>query len=67
MPKREPSPIHYWWNTASLDLNAVSGGTLTGDLTNRTELTNLCGQSASDTTAHPGPNCGSSSITIRRI
>ncbi len=47
----------YWWNTNSLDLNAVSVGTLTGNLTNREEWTNLCGQSATDTTAHPGPNC----------
>ena len=47
----------YWWNTARLDLNAGSDGTLTGDLTDRTEWTNLCGQSATDTTAHPGPNC----------
>lgn len=29
----------YWWNTASLDLNGASSGTLTGDLTNRTQWT----------------------------
>jgi len=47
----------YWWNTNRLDLNAGSSGALTGNLTNRGEWTNLCGQSATDTTAHPGPNC----------
>ena len=47
----------YWWNSTSLDLNGGSSGTLTGDLTNRSQWTNLCGQSATDTTPHPGPNC----------
>lgn len=47
----------YWWNAGSLDLNTVSAGTLIGDLTDRTQWTNVCGQSATDTTAHPGPNC----------
>ena len=47
----------YWWNTGSSDLNVGSSSTLTGNLNNRGEWTNLCGQSATDTTAHPGPNC----------
>ncbi|HJY98926.1 MAG TPA: hypothetical protein VJ227_04385 [Patescibacteria group bacterium] len=47
----------YWWNTAYLDLNEVSSGILEGDLNNRTQWTNLCGQSANDFVAHPGPNC----------
>ena len=47
----------YWWNTQYLDLNGVSSGTLTGDLTVRTQWTNLCGQRADDIVAHPGPNC----------
>ena len=47
----------YWWNSGSLDLNAVSSGTLTAPLTNRSQWTNICGQSATDKTAHPGPNC----------
>ena len=47
----------YWWNTNNLNLNAVSSGILTGDLTDRSQWTNVCGQSATDMTAHPGPNC----------
>lgn len=47
----------YWWNTGSLDLNTASSGTLTASLANRTQWTNICGQSATDTVAHPGPNC----------
>jgi len=47
----------YWWYTGSLDLNAVSSGTLTGDLKDRSQWTNICGQSAIDPTAQPGPNC----------
>ena len=47
----------YWWYTGTLDLNAVTTGTLTAPLTNRSQWTNICGQSATDTTAYPGPNC----------
>ena len=47
----------YWWNTNSLDLNAVSSGTLTGNLTDRTQWTNLCGKSATDATVYSGPDC----------
>lgn len=49
----------YWWNSTSLDLNAVSSGTLTAGLTeaDRASWTNICGQSATDTTPHPGANC----------
>ena len=47
----------YWWNTGSLNLNAVSSGTLTGSLSDRSQWTNVCGQAATDTTPHPGSNC----------
>lgn len=49
----------YWWSTGSnsLDLNAVSSGTLSVPLTDRSKWTNICGQPATDTTAHPGANC----------
>jgi hypothetical protein len=49
----------YWWSTGSnsLDLNADISGNLSVSLANRTLWTNVCGQSATDTTAHPGPNC----------
>jgi hypothetical protein len=47
----------YWWNTGNLDLNLASSGTLTGSLADRSQWTNICGQSATDTTPHPGPNC----------
>jgi hypothetical protein len=47
----------YWWSSVSLDLNAVTSGTLTAALTDRTLWTNICGQSATDIVAHPGPNC----------
>ena len=49
----------YWWNTGgnNLDLNAVSSGTLIGDLTAPAQWSNICGQSATDKTPHPGPNC----------
>lgn len=50
----------YWWSTDSCDLNNVSAAitcTLTVSLNDRTHWTNLCGQSATDTTPHPGPNC----------
>jgi hypothetical protein len=47
----------YWWSTVSLDLNAVSTGTLSASLADRTIWTNMCGQRADDTTPHPGPNC----------
>lgn len=47
----------YWWYKGSLDLNAVTGGTLTASLTDRANWTNVCGQVATDQTAYPGPNC----------
>jgi hypothetical protein len=48
----------YWWYSGSvLDLNAASPGTITAPLTDRANWTNVCGQVATDTTAHPGPNC----------
>jgi hypothetical protein len=48
----------YWWYSGSvLDLNAVTGGTLTAPLSDRANWTNVCGQAATDQTAHPGPNC----------
>lgn len=52
----------YWWFTGTTgagvaNLNTASSATLTGDLNNRTLWTNICGQSAADTVAHPGPNC----------
>jgi hypothetical protein len=47
----------YWWSTDSCDLNTQSGCILEVALTDRTHWTNLCGQSATDTTPHPGLNC----------
>jgi hypothetical protein len=47
----------YWWSTDNLDLNVVSSGSLTGDLTVRTQWTNLCGKSATDRTVYSGPDC----------
>jgi hypothetical protein len=50
----------YWWSTVSLDLNAVSYAGAPMNLTaslDRTLWTNICGQSATDTTPHPGANC----------
>jgi hypothetical protein len=49
----------YWWSTGSnsLDLNAASSGALSVPLTDRSKWTNICGQSATDTTPQPGPNC----------
>jgi len=47
----------YWWSSVKLNLNAVTSGTLTAALTDRTLWTNICGQSATDIVAHPGPNC----------
>jgi hypothetical protein len=49
----------YWWYSGdSLDLNSESvGTTMIANLGDRALWTNLCGQSATDTTAHPGPNC----------
>jgi hypothetical protein len=55
----------YWWSTGTaaplaLDLNAGTSGTLTASLTEagRAQWTNLCGQSATDTTVYAGPDCG---------
>ena len=47
----------YWWYHPNLDLNAVVSGTLTAPLTDRANWSNICGQSATDTTPQPGPNC----------
>lgn len=47
----------YWWSSDSCDLNAASTCNLTVNLNDRTHWTNLCGQSATDITPHPGPNC----------
>jgi hypothetical protein len=47
----------YWWSSVNLDLNAVSTGSLSASLADRTLWSNICGQFATDTTAHPGPNC----------
>jgi hypothetical protein len=48
---------NYWWSSVRLDLNGGTSGTLTSALTDRTLWTNICGQSATDDVAHPGPNC----------
>ena len=50
----------YWWYSGPggvLDLNSDSSGTLTAALADRSHWSNVCGQLASDTIAHPGPNC----------
>jgi hypothetical protein len=48
----------YWWYSGSaLDLNAGTGGTLIAPLGDRAHWSNICGKSATDETAHPGPNC----------
>jgi hypothetical protein len=43
----------YWWSSGanSLDLNAVTSGSFTASLTNRSLWTNQAGKSATDTTA----------------
>ena len=48
----------YWWSASdACYLNTSSSCNLSADLTDATKWTNLCGQSATDTTPHPGPNC----------
>jgi hypothetical protein len=48
----------YWWYSGqTLDLNSGSTGTITAPLSDRAHWTNVCGQVATDTTPHPGPNC----------
>lgn len=54
----------YWFYTGTtgtgvVDLNGVgsSGTLLTASLTDRSQWTNLCGQSATDTGTYPGTNC----------
>jgi hypothetical protein len=52
----------YWWSSVNLDLNSttngnLNSGTLEASLADRSLWTNVCGQSATDTTPHPGPNC----------
>jgi hypothetical protein len=49
----------YWFSTGtnSLDMNAVTGGTLSVALTDPTLWTNLCGQRADDTATYSGPDC----------
>ncbi|HET8977398.1 MAG TPA: hypothetical protein VFN87_04520 [Solirubrobacteraceae bacterium] len=48
----------YWWYSGSaLDLNSTTSGTITAALSDRGHWSNVCGQVASDTTPHPGPNC----------
>lgn len=47
----------YWWSSDFCDLNGASVCNLTVSLNDRTHWSNLCGQSATDIIAHPGPNC----------
>ena len=48
----------YWWYSGSvLDLNGATSGTITAPMSDRANWTNVCGQVATDTTPHPGPNC----------
>jgi hypothetical protein len=47
----------YWWSTDACYLNITSSCNLNASLNDPTKWTNLCGQSATDTTPHPGPNC----------
>ena len=48
----------YWWyNGSALDLNGASSGSISAALSDRAHWSNVCGQSATDTTPHPGPNC----------
>lgn len=48
----------YWWYSGdSFALNTGSGDTMIAELDNRASWSNICGQVATDTTAHPGPNC----------
>jgi hypothetical protein len=42
----------YWWSTVNLDLNAVTSGTLTASLADRTAWTNQNGMLATDTTTN---------------
>lgn len=48
----------YWWYSGdSFDLNTTIADTITAPLATRASWSNICGQVATDTTAHPGPNC----------
>ena len=49
----------YWWYSGdSLDLNtATTSDTVIASLNDRVNWTNICGQVATDTTTHAGPNC----------
>jgi hypothetical protein len=48
----------YWWyNGNAFDLNSASSGSVTAALSDRAHWSNVCGQSATDMTPHPGPNC----------
>jgi len=50
----------YWWYSGSggvANLNTESSANLVASLADRANWTNVCGQSAADITAHPGPNC----------
>jgi hypothetical protein len=50
----------YWWYigpSGVRDLNTDLPGTLTAPLSDRSNWSNLCGQAATDTASHPGPNC----------
>lgn len=51
----------YWWYSGDeFDLNNSSqaaGKTVTAALSDRAHWSNICGQAATDTTPHPGPNC----------
>lgn len=49
----------YWWSSDNKDLNAETSGDLSVSLAdaNRSHWTNICGQSATDTTPKPGANC----------
>jgi hypothetical protein len=48
----------YWWYSgSSFDLNGSTTGTVTAALSDRAHWSNICGQVATDMTAHPGLNC----------
>ncbi len=46
-----------WWYHGSLDLNALTNGTIIAPLTERANWSNVCGKPATDLNSYPGANC----------
>jgi hypothetical protein len=57
MSGRSTSNDYWWYSGSILDLSGSTSGTVTAPLNDRANWSNICGQNATDTIAHPGPNC----------